>query len=245
MQGVFFIFNNNTIFLGGTMKVKGIKNKGIIITLIALFIVLIGAILIFPSFKQGFTGKTLPVYQPVKDIGYKTKITEDMIKLVDYPAEYIQDKSKIISDKKDIVGSYSKVNISKNDLISKDKITNASDEALFSKGNLLAVTVSTLSSSVAGKITSSDIVKVYGYVKQETEMGSENIVVAPKELEHMEVAYVLTSQAENASTSKTDEKDEQTKLVPNVVVLKITDEKQANALVNLEYSGKIHLEKVN
>ena len=41
------------------------------------------------------------------------------------------------------------------------------------------------------------------------------------------------------------EKDEQNKLVPNVVVLKITDEKQANALVNLEYSGKIHLEKVN
>jgi len=222
------------------MKSKGIKNKGIIIALIVFFIVLIMGVLIFPHFKKGFTGQTTPVFMLNSDIKEKTLITEDMIKDVDFPSEYIKDSKIIVSDKNEIINSYSKVAINKNDIISKDKITNKDDVALYSKGNLIAVTVSTLSSSVAGKIYPGDIVKVYGYIKEETETGIQNKVIAPKDLEKMEVAYILTSQAQDTTNTENNKTD----IVPNVVVLKV-NEKQASALVNLEYSGKIHLEKIN
>lgn len=222
------------------MKSKGIKNKGIIIALIVFFIVLIMGVLIFPHFKKGFTGQTTPVFMLNSDIKEKTLITEDMIKDVDFPSEYIKDSKIIVSDKNEIINAYSKVAINKNDIISKDKITNKDDVALYSKGNLIAVTVSTLSSSVAGKIYPGDIVKVYGYIKEETETGIQNKVIAPKDLEKMEVAYILTSQAQDTTNTENNKTD----IVPNVVVLKV-NEKQASALVNLEYSGKIHLEKIN
>lgn len=223
------------------MKSKGIKNKGIIIALIVLFIVLIMGVLIFPHFKKGFTGQTTPVFMLNSDIKERTLITEDMIKDVDFPSEYIKDSKIIVSDKNEIINAYSKVAINKNDIISKDKITNKDDVALYSKGNLIAVTVSTLSSSVAGKIYPGDIVKVYGYIKEETETGIQNKVIAPKDLEKMEVAYILTSQAQDTTNTENNKTD----IVPNVVVLKVSNEKQASALVNLEYSGKIHLEKIN
>ncbi|WP_455089670.1 Flp pilus assembly protein CpaB [Peptoanaerobacter stomatis] len=223
------------------MKSKGIKNKGIIIALIVFFIVLIMGVLIFPHFKKGFTGQTTPVFMLNSDIKERTLITEDMIKNVDFPSEYIKDSKIIVSDKNEIINAYSKVAINKNDIISKDKITNKDDVALYSKGNLIAVTVSTLSSSVAGKIYPGDIVKVYGYIKEETETGIQNKVIAPKDLEKMEVAYILTSQAQDTTNTENNKTD----IVPNVVVLKVSNEKQASALVNLEYSGKIHLEKIN
>ena len=223
------------------MKSKSIKNKGIIIALIVFFIVLIMGVLIFPHFKKGFTGQTTPVFMLNSDIKERTLITEDMIKNVDFPSEYIKDSKIIVSDKSEIINSYSKVAINKNDIISKDKITNKDDVALYSKGNLIAVTVSTLSSSVAGKIYPGDIVKVYGYIKEETETGIQNKVIAPKDLEKMEVAYILTSQAQDTTNTENNKTD----IVPNVVVLKVSNEKQASALVNLEYSGKIHLEKIN
>lgn len=225
------------------MKGKGIKNKGIIIALVTILIVLIGGILIFPRFKSGFTGATTKVYQLKEDIPSKTQITQEILKEVEFPSDYINDKSIIIQDDEEIINRYSKVNISKNDIISKDKITNKNDEALFSKGNLLSITVSTLSSSVAGKIYPGDFVKVYAYIKEQTPEGHlVEKVLSPKELSSMEVAFVLTSQAKDTTNSETNEKQE---LVPSVVVLKITDEKQAISLVNLEYSGKIHLEKIN
>lgn len=223
------------------MRGKGIKNKGIIIALIVFFIVLIMGVLIFPHFKKGFTGQTTPVFMLNSDIKERTLITEDMIKNVDFPSEYIKDSKIIVSDKNEIINAYSKVAINKNDIISKDKITNKDDVALYSKGNLIAVTVSTLSSSVAGKIYPGDIVKVYGYIKEETETGIQNKVIAPKDLEKMEVAYILTSQAQDTTNTENNKTD----IVPNVVVLKVSNEKQASALVNLEYSGKIHLEKIN
>lgn len=222
------------------MKSKSIKNKGIIIALIVFFIVLIMGVLIFPHFKKGFTGQTTPVFMLNSDIKERILITEDMIKDVDFPSEYIKDSKIIVSDKNEIINAYSKVAINKNDIISKDKITNKDDVALYSKGNLIAVTVSTLSSSVAGKIYPGDIVKVYGYIKEETETGIQNKVIAPKDLEKMEVAYILTSQAQDTTNTENNKTD----IVPNVVVLKV-NEKQASALVNLEYSGKIHLEKIN
>ena len=223
------------------MKSKGIKNKGIIIALIVFFIILIMGVLMFPHFKKGFTGQTTPVFMLNSDIKERTLITEDMIKNVDFPSEYIKDSKIIVSDKNEIINAYSKVAINKNDIISKDKITNKDDVALYSKGNLIAVTVSTLSSSVAGKIYPGDIVKVYGYIKEETETGIQNKVIAPKDLEKMEVAYILTSQAQDTTNTENNKTD----IVPNVVVLKVSNEKQASALVNLEYSGKIHLEKIN
>ena len=223
------------------MRGKGIKNKGIIIALIVFFIILIGGIIAFPHFKSGFTGATSKVYQLKNDIPAKTQITKEMLKEVAFPEEFIQDKNSIVTDENDIINSYSKINISKNDLITKDKITNKDDVALYSKGNLIAVTVSTLSSSVAGKIYPGDIVKVYGYIKEETETGIQNKVIAPKDLEKMEVAYILTSQAQDTTNTENNKTD----IVPNVVVLKVSNEKQASALVNLEYSGKIHLEKIN
>ena len=219
-----------------------IKNKGVLITLIVLFIVIILAVVLFPKFKTGFTGVTKKVYQLKKSVPAKTKITKDMIEEVEFPLEYIKDINVVISDEAEIIDNYSKIDISQNDILSKDKITNKDDVALFSKGNLLGVTVATLSSSVAGKISSGDMVKVYGYVKKETETGIISKVEIPKELSKVEVAYILTSQAKE--TNSQDAKDK-SNTVPNVVVLKVTDEKQAIALVNLEYSGKIHLEKIN
>ena len=219
-----------------------IKNKGVLIALIVLFIVIILAVVLFPKFKTGFTGVTKKVYQLKISVPAKTKITKDMIEEVEFPLDYIKDSNVVISDETEIIDNYSKVDISNNDIISKDKITNKADVALFSKGNLVGVTVATLSSSVAGKISSGDMVKVYGYVKKETETGMVNEVIAPKELAKLEVAYILTSQAKD--TNSEDAKDK-SNIVPNVVVLKVTDEKQTTELVKLEYSGKIHLEKIN
>ena len=205
-----------------------IKNKGVLIALIVLFIVIILAVVLFPKFKSGFTGVTKKVYQLKKSVPAKTKITKDMIEEVEFPLDYIKDSNVVISDETEIIDNYSKVDISNNDIIS--------------KGNLVGVTVATLSSSVAGKITSGDMVKVYGYVKKETEAGVDNEVIAPKELAKLEVAYILTSQAKD--TNSQDAKDK-SNIVPNVVVLKVTNEKQTTELVKLEYSGKIHLEKIN
>lgn len=214
-----------------------IKNKGMIIAFAIGAIVLILGVILFPKFQEGYMGKTTKVYMLKSAVPKNTVITNDMLIEIDYPEEYIKDKTIVLSDSAKIVGQYSKQTISKNDILSKEKLTDTTDIALYSEGNLLAVTVSSLSSSVAGKISSGDIVKVYAFIEDDNT--GKDIVSSPEILKEMEIAYILTSQAEDTNSN------EEETLVPNVVVFKINDNKQAEELLKLEYKGKIHLEKIN
>lgn len=209
------------------------KNKKIIALLLTLLFLLIAGIFLFPKIKEGYLGRTVEVYVPKENIPSNTMVTEEMIQTMSMPVEFI-DRLKIAS-KQDIVGYYTKVPVFSTDYFTKEKLADKEEQALYENNNLIAVTLSTLSSSVGAKIAPGDLVSVYGY--QEGYEGSEKIIYP--DLQKIEVAYLLDSQGRNVT------KEEQgASALPSVAVLKVATQQQSMELLKLEYSSKVHLERL-
>lgn len=202
------------------------KNKKLIVMLGVLIAVFIIAIFIFPYFKQGYLGNTEDIVIASQDIKQGEMLTESNFKTVSFPSGYY-DKENALS-KEEALNQYATQNIYAKDVITKQKVSNEETKKKYVT-NTTAVTLKTLASGVAGDIKAGDIVKVYGALKDDN-----HAIVAPEILRKMEVIDLKKSDG-----SKTEDE----KGVAGVVIF-ATNSQQAKALIDLEYTADIHLERL-
>lgn len=202
------------------------KNKKLIVMLGVLIAVFIIAIFVFPYFKQGYLGDTEDIVIASKDIKQGEMLTESNFKTVSFPSGYY-DKENALT-KEQALNQYATQNIYSKDVITKQKVSNEETKKKYLT-NTTAVTLKTLASGVAGDIKTGDIVKVYGALRD-----GDHAIVAPEILSKMEVIDLKKSDG-----SKTEEE----KGVAGVVIF-ATNSQQAKALIDLEYAGDIHLERL-
>ena len=210
------------------------KKRLFVITLSVLVLVVL-MIFLFPKLKTGYMGKTVTVYIPKENIPVSSLITKDMIKKADFPLEFT-DSEKVITNSEEIIGKYAKTEIFATDLITKEKLAKENEQVLYEPNKLVGVTMSRLSSSVGGKLRSKDRVNVFAY----KETFDENSRISSPDLMNLEVAYVLDNQGKEISTDK----DGNSTGSPAVIVLKTDTEKQAEELMNMEYSAKVHVVRI-
>ena len=210
------------------------KKRLFVITLSVLVLVVL-MIFLFPKLKTGYMGKTVTVYIPKENIPATSQITKDMIKKADFPLEFT-DSEKVITNSEEIIGKYAKTEIFATDLITKEKLAKENEQVLYEPNKLVGVTMSRLSSSVGGKLRSKDRVNVFAY----KETFDENSRISSPDLMNLEVAYVLDNQGKEISTDK----DGNSTGSPAVIVLKTDTEKQAEELMNMEYSAKVHVVRI-
>ena len=210
------------------------KKRLFVITLSVLVLVVL-MIFLFPKLKTGYMGKTVTVYIPKENIPVSSLITKDMIKKADFPLEFT-DSEKVITNSEEIIGKYAKTEIFATDLITKEKLAKDNEQPLYEPSKLVGVTMSRLSSSVGGKLRSKDRVNVFAY----KETFDENSRISSPDLMNLEVAYVLDNQGKEISTDK----DGNSTGSPAVIVLKTDTEKQAEELMNMEYSAKVHIVRI-
>lgn len=201
------------------------KNKKLIVMLGVFISVFVIAILIFPQFKQGYLGNTEEIAVATKDIKMGDALTEDNFSVVSFPKGYYDESNSL--KKENVLGQVATQNIYNKDVITKQKISVESNKKQY-KANTTAVTLKTLASGVGGKIAVGDKVKVYGYLKE-----GHNIIEPPV-LAKMEIVGLKKSDGSSLEDDNS---------VAGVVIL-ATDNKQAKALINLEYQADIHLERL-
>ena len=207
-----------------------LKNKKIMVLLGSVLIVLVLAIFLWPHFKQGYAGTTVEVVRMASDIERGTIITSEMIRVKEFPAAYLEDMQ--ILSKDEVVGQYAATDLFKGDIVSANNIVSSDKQVFYEQNNLVAVTLPTLSASVAAKIKPGDRVNIYGYLKDNANAG---IVWRPEILQNMEIAYIVSSDAQDAGEG----------IAPASVVLKVSSAEQTQELVKLEYTAQIHLERVS
>lgn len=207
------------------------KNKKIMVILGSVLIVMVLAILLFPHFKTGYMGSTELVVIASGDIKKGTVITEDMIDQKEYPSAYLAEQTVVLLPEA-IVGQYAAVDIYAGDVVNQAKIVAANEKVFFEQNNLIAITMANLSSSVAAKLAPGDLVNIYGYVK---DTGSAGMLIEPPSLKNIEIAYVVASDAQEVVDG----------VAPAAVVVKVNSPEQAQELIKLEYSSKVHLERVS
>lgn len=211
------------------------KKKKIFVMLLAVLVLIVVAIFILPQIKKGYLGETVTVYMPSENISSGTQITEEIIKQKSMPTEFV-DKEKLI-DKEELIGKYTKNKVFATDYFTKEKIANPEEQALYEDTNLIAVTLSKLAASVGAKISPGDYVNVYGYTEG---FEGANKITFP-DLQGIEVAYILNNQGKPV----TDNGENGASSVPDVVVLKAKTQQQVDELLKLEYTTKVHLERVH
>lgn len=212
------------------------KKKRVFVMLLAILMVTILSVFLFPKLKSGYMGKTVTVFFPSSQLPPGTKITQENLKEKLFPSEFIDEK-KVISDKEHLIDSYTTTTVFETDYFTVDKVAKKEEQALYERTNLIAITLGKLSSSVAAKISPGDRVNVYGYTE-----GYEGAVrVTFEDLQGIEVAYLVDNQGKNVVKNEEDEVSS----IPAAVVLKVKTQQQANELLKLEYTTKIHLERVN
>lgn len=207
-----------------------LKNKKIMVLLGSVLIVLVLAIFLWPHFKQGYAGTTVEVVRMASDIDRGTIITSEMVRIKEFPAAYLDDMQ--ILSKDEVVGQYAATDLFKGDIVSANNIVSSDKKVFYEQNNLVAVTLPTLSASVAAKIKPGDRVNIYGYPKDNANAG---IVWRPEILQNMEIAYIVSSDAQDAGDG----------IAPASVVLKVSSAEQTQELVKLEYTAQIHLERVS
>ena len=207
-----------------------LKNKKIMVLLGSVLIALVLAIFLWPHFKQGYAGTTVEVVRMASDIERGTIITSEMVRVKEFPTAYLEDMQ--ILSKDEVVGQYAATDLFKGDIVSANNIVSSDKQVFYEQNNLVAVTLPTLSASVAAKIKPGDRVNIYGYPKDNANAG---IVWRPEILQNMEIAYIVSSDAQDAGDG----------IAPASVVLKVSSAEQTQELVKLEYTAQIHLERVS
>lgn len=211
------------------------KKKKIFVMLLAVLVLIVVAIFILPQIKKGYLGETVTVYMPSENISSGTQITEEIIKQKSMPTEFV-DKEKLI-DKEELIGKYTKYEVFATDYFTKEKIANIEEQALYEDVKLVSITLSKLSSSVGAKISPGDCVNIYGY----TEGYEGKDAVTFPDLKEIEVAYILNNQGKNVK----DDEENGASSIPAAAVLKVKTQQQVDELLKLEYTTKIHLERVH
>lgn len=207
-----------------------LKNKKIMVLLGSVLIVIVLAIFLWPHFKQGYAGTTVDVVRLAQNVKEGMIITEDMLQVKEFPTAYLGE-DKILT-KEAVVGQYAAADLFQGDIVTTSKIVGSEQRVFYEQNSLVAITLPTLSASVAAKIAPGDHVNVFGYPKDNANAG---IVWKPELLQNMEVAYIVSSDAQDAEEG----------IAPASVVLKVTSPEQTQELIKLEYMAQIHLERIS
>lgn len=215
------------------------KNKKLIAILGSILITIILAVVIIPKVTYAFKGDLTRVVMLKKDIKAGEMITEKDIEEKDYSEKYLPKGT--IEKTSEIVGKYAKVDIFNYDIVTKDKIVDEKENVFYDGSNLVSVTLQSQPAGVSAKIKVGDVVKIYGYKQSQGDFDIGGVIEKP-ELQAVEVAYITTSDSREVKEDMQKEENYNSSNVPATVVLKVKTDAQAKALVDLEYSSKIHLE---
>lgn len=217
---------------------KYFKNRYVIF---ALCLILSGVIafVIVPKANKNM-GDAVNVVQVIKRIEKNTQISEDMLAIKQLPKIAVSDN--VITDKSAIIGKAAAVTLYPEDNLIPQKfisLDSVGDKAFYDMDNTeqiaVSVTVSSLASSVSGKIMPGDVVSVYGFIIETKTLAEYT------DLLYLEVIGVSNANAEELSErtsgSETDSSD---KVIPATVTLSV-NRNQAQELIMLENTSSLHI----
>ena len=201
--------------------------------LIGIICIVLAALLAFiflPSIMKE-KSKTEKIYAVKETVVEGTQIEESMLTEREVGGFGIPES--VVRDKSEIVGKYASCIIVPDDYILSSKLSDyaASQklDAVMGEGKLLVtVTLNSVASAVGNHLKSGDIISVVGY--------ADGNVVSYEELKNLEIYSV---ENENAQKLEDVENDEEAQKLAATVTL-IADRTQAEKLVEVEYSGKVH-----
>lgn len=209
---------------------KIFHNK-IIIGIICIVIAAILAFFFLPAITKN-KNKTEKIYVFKNAVDEGTKIEEAM--LVEKEVGSFGLPKSVVKEKEKIIGKYTTCNILPDDFILSSKLsdfaTNQKLDEVMSQGKMLiTVSLNTVASAVGNHLRAGDIVSILGY--------SDDTMVYYEELKELEIYSVENGNAQ--SIENIEEDSEETDHLASTVTL-IVDRVQAEKLVQVEYSGKVH-----
>lgn len=208
---------------------KIFHNK-IIIGVICIVVAAVLAFFFLPSISRS-KSSTERIYVLKNAITEGTKIEETM--LIEKEVGSFGLPKSLVKEKNKIVGKYASCAISADDLILSSKLSdfaaNQKLDSVMGQGKMLVtVSLNTVAAAVGNHLKAGDIISILGY--------SDNTVVAYEELKELEVYCVENDNAENLEEVEGDEESSQ--LAATVTL--IANKEQAERLIQVEYSGKVH-----
>ena len=208
---------------------KIFQNK-IVVGVICIVIAAILAFFFLPSISKS-KSNTEKIYAVKNAVAEGTKIEESM--LVEKEVGSYGLPQSIIKDKDKIVGKYASCDITPDDLILSSKLSdyaaNQKLDKVMSQGNMLVtVSLDSVASAVGNHLKSGDIISIVGY--------ANDAVVVYEELKALEVYSI---ENENAEKLEDVENNEEAEHLASTVTL-ISNQVQAEKLIQAEYSGKVH-----
>ena len=217
---------------------KYLKNRYVIF---ALCLILSGiiAFVIVPKNNKNM-GEMVDVVKVTRQIEKNTQISEDMLEVKQLPKLAVSDN--VITDKSKTVGKAAAVTLFPEDNLIPQKfisLDSIGDKAFYEMDNTeqvaISVTVSSLASSVSGKIMPGDVVSVYGFITETKTLAEYT------DLLYLEVIGVSNANAEELSTRTSDsETDSSDKVIPATVTLSV-NRNQAQELIMLENTSSLHI----
>lgn len=208
---------------------KIFQNK-IVIGVICIVIAAILAFFFLPSINKS-KSNTERIYAFKKPVAEGTKIEESMLTEKEVGSYGLS--QSIVKDKSKIVGKYAACDIMPDDLILSSKLSdyaaNQELDKVMNNGNVLVtVSLDSVASAVGNHLKSGDIISIVGYIN--------DTVVSYEELKSLEVYSIENENAEKLEDVKNDEEAEH---LASTVTL-IANQVQAEKLIQIEYSGKVH-----
>lgn len=208
---------------------KIFQNK-IVIGVICIVIAAILAFFFLPSINKS-KSNTERIYAFKKPVAEGTKIEESMLTEKEVGSYGLS--QSIVKDKSKIVGKYAACDIMPDDLILSSKLSdyaaNQELDKVMNNGNVLVtVSLDSVASAVGNHLKSGDIISIVGYIN--------DTVVSYEELKALEVYSIENENAEKLEDVKNDEEAEH---LASTVTL-IANQVQAEKLIQIEYSGKVH-----
>ena len=201
--------------------------------LIGIMCVVLAALLAFvflPSIMKE-KSKTEKIYAVKETIAEGTQIEESMLTEREVGGYGIPES--VVRDKSEIVGKFASCTIVPDDYILSSKLSdyaaNQKLDVVMGEGKMLVtVSLNSVASAVGNHLKTGDIVSIVGY--------ADGNVVTYDELKNLEIYSIENEEAQNLEDVENDE--EAQKLAATVTL--IADRIQAEKLVDVEYSGKVH-----
>ena len=217
---------------------KYLKNRYVIFALCLILSGIIAFVIVPKSNKN--MGEMVDVVKVTRQIEKNTQISEDMLEVKQLPKLAVSDN--VITDKSKIVGKAAAVTLFPEDTLIPQKfisLDSIGDKAFYDMDNTeqvaISVTVSSLASSVSGKIMPGDVVSVYGFITETKTLAEYT------DLLYLEVIGVSNANAEELSTRTSDsETDSSDKVIPATVTLSV-NRNQAQELIMLENTSSLHI----
>ena len=208
---------------------KIFQNK-IVVGVICIVIAALLSFFFLPSINKS-KSNTEKIYTLKNSVSQGTKIEESM--LIEKEVGSFGLPKSIVKDKDKIVGKYATCTIIPDDFILSSKLSdfaaNQKLDRLINQGKMLVtVSLGSVASAVGNHLKSGDIISIIGY--------SNDTVVFYEELKELEIYSI---ENENAERLEDVENNEDAEKLASTVTL-IVNQIQAEKLIQIEYSGKVH-----